>query len=457
MTLVGRRAPDFQVACTPSGRHQGRIARLDDYRDRWLVLMFYPQDFSLVCPTELLAVSNRYDEFIERGADVLAISTDSVESHEHWIAKPLSEGGLEKIAFPLGSDPTGDVSRAYHVFLESQHVALRGLFIIDPNSVVQLHVVHNLSVGRSSDEILRILNALQVGGLCAENWNPGRARIDPTLELRPGSVISHYRIDEIVGAGSFSVVFRAHDRTLKRDVALKILKQTGDTAPSIHDEARAAAALNHPNVCTVHSIDDSDGIAMIVMEHLVGRSLKEIIGEGPLPQEDATDIARQIASAMAAAHEAGIVHGDLKPANIILTDEGRVKILDFGLSARQPIPGSNDATLSLGAGTEGKLTGTPSYMSPEQVDGGTPSPASDVFSFGLIVHELLSGRQAIAGDNVLKVLKQIRSIEPSRFARDAREPFCSLVPRMLARDPETRAITMSEIEQELRDAQNSTS
>jgi peroxiredoxin (alkyl hydroperoxide reductase subunit C) len=115
--LVGRRAPDFEVSCTPTPGRAARTASLRDYRDRWLVLMFYPQDFSPVCPTELLAISHRHADFQDRGADALAISTDSVESHEQWIASPRAQGGLGQIEFPLGSDATGDVSRAYNVYL----------------------------------------------------------------------------------------------------------------------------------------------------------------------------------------------------------------------------------------------------------------------------------------------------------------------------------------------------
>lgn len=454
-TLVGRRAPDFEVPCTPAPQHPDPIARLSDYRDRWLILMFYPRDFSLVCPTELLALSNRYDEFVEHGADVLAISTDTIESHEQWLTKPRSKGGLGEMRYPLGSDTRGLVATAYGVYLDSQHIAIRGLFIVDPNSVVQMQVVHNLSVGRRSDEILRVLNALQVGGLCAENWSPGQAPVEAASEVKPGSIVGHYRIEEKIGDGGFAAVYQAFDRQLRRKVALKILKSVDERTPSIQQEARAAAALNHPNVCTVYGMDDGEGIPMIVMEYLTGRPLKQAIDDGPMLPERVSAIALQVARGMAAAHDAGVVHGDLKPANIMLTDDETVKILDFGLANRHHVAKVAESTVFVNRSSLGGLAGTPAYMSPEQADGGRPTIASDVFSFGLVIYEMLTGRRAFAETQALKLLGQIRSVEPGVLTNDVPEPFSTLLRRMLVRDSQARTITMHEVEGSLRGAAKS--
>lgn len=448
--IVGRRAPDFELACTSAPAHPARIARLEDYRDRWMVLMFYPQDFSLVCPTELSAMSDRYNEFAEHNAGVLAISTDSIESHERWIATGRAQGGLGPIRYPLVSDPTGDVARSYNIYAESQHVALRGLFIIDPNSVVQYQLVHNLSTGRRVQEILRVLKALQMGGLCAENWTPGQAAIDPAVELKPGSVISHYRIEETLGTGGCATVYRAYDGALERDVALKVLKNVDGKPPTIHDEARAAAALSHPNVCTIYNIEDTDGMAVIVMEYLVGRSLRDLIADGPLPRKELDPIACQIAEGMRAAHDVGVVHRDLKPANIMLTNQGVVKILDFGIARRRRVtcPTESNATITCTAG--GLLSGTPSYMSPEQAGGDRTTAASDVFSFGLVLYELLTGKKAVTGQTDLEILDRIRHIQPDDISETVDEPYRALLRRMLVRDPGARTITMSEIKDTLR-------
>ena len=230
--LVGHLAPDFRLACTSASGPARQTITLDDYRGRWLVLMFYPRDFSLVCPTELSALSHRYDELFELGADVLAVSTDELDTHRRWLATPPAEGGIGAIRFPLGSDPDGSVTRSYYCCLDPQGIALRALFVIDPNGVVQYQLVHNLNVGRRTEEVLRVLTALQTGGLCGESWTPGRPVIDTRL-LRAGAMVSHYRIERKLGDGGFASVYLAHDQTLGRDVALKLIRRTeGCSSPT---------------------------------------------------------------------------------------------------------------------------------------------------------------------------------------------------------------------------------
>lgn len=166
--LVGNKAPDFTMStCTGDGCGFEETS-LKDYEGRWLVLIFYPLDFTDVWPTELRAYSDRLEEFKDLNADILTVSTDSEHSHKAWI-----EAGLGPVNYPMASDMTKNVSRDYGVLIEEEGIALRGLFIIDPEGVIQYQVVHDLNVGRSVDETIRVLQALNTGGLCPVNWEIG--------------------------------------------------------------------------------------------------------------------------------------------------------------------------------------------------------------------------------------------------------------------------------------------
>jgi len=448
-TLIGNPAPVFDLPCTRFPDPARSRVRLADYRGRWLVLVFYPGDFSLVCPTELIGLSQRFDEFADQSCDLLGVSCDSVESHERWIATPMARGGLGGLSFPLGSDLDGSAARAYGTFQEHQHVAVRGLFIIDPDGLVQYQVVHNLSVGRRSEEVLRVLSALQSGGLCREDWMADHQTIDPFGAIRPGSYFSHYLIEAEVGSGTFARVFRARDLQLDRSVALKVFKPDCPVTPSAAlAEARAAAALNHPNLCTIYAVDDSAGIPIISMEYIPGESLARIARTGRPEFDSLLSIARQIAAGMAAAHAEGIVHGDLKPENVMVTADGLVKVLDFGLARRlrrgHPIRADDTADLGF-ADTGDGLFGTPRYLAPEQVRGEPATQDTDVFSLGVIFYELATGKPAFPADSLLQVFDQIRSVDPDSMAAETPEPFTSLLRQLLVADPDLRSITMKEV------------
>jgi peroxiredoxin (alkyl hydroperoxide reductase subunit C) len=177
MLQVTKKAPDFDMPSTKDIKTLKENIRLTDYKGKWLIMFFYPLDFTFVCPTEIKAFSDKYEEFKKAGAEVLAVSTDSVYSHRAWITTPEEKGGLGSIKFPLASDITKDVSRDYGVLMEEKGIALRGLFIIDPDGVLQYQVVHALNVGRSVDETLRVLEALKTGGLCGADWKPGQKQL----------------------------------------------------------------------------------------------------------------------------------------------------------------------------------------------------------------------------------------------------------------------------------------
>ncbi len=174
---VGQPAPDFDMPSTKNMETLGENVKLSDYAGKWLILMFYPLDFTFVCPTELTAFSDRIDELNGIGAEVIGISTDSVHSHRAWIKTPRDQNGVADMKYPLASDTGGKLARQYNILVEDEGIALRGLYIINPEGVLQYAVVHDLNIGRSVDETLRVLQGLQTGGLCSADWTPGQENL----------------------------------------------------------------------------------------------------------------------------------------------------------------------------------------------------------------------------------------------------------------------------------------
>jgi len=177
MAKVGKPAPDFTMPSTKNMETLAEPVKLSDYKGKWLILLFYPLDFTFVCPTELTAFSDRLDELNGVGAEVIGISTDSVHSHRAWIKTPREKNGIEGLRYPLASDVGGKLARAYNILVEEANIALRGLYIINPDGVLQYAVVHDLNIGRSVDETLRVLQGLQTGGLCSADWKPGDSNL----------------------------------------------------------------------------------------------------------------------------------------------------------------------------------------------------------------------------------------------------------------------------------------
>lgn len=174
---VSQPAPTFTAPAAFPGETANsplQTLSLADYQGRWLIFFWYPLDFTFVCPTEIIALSDRMDEFTDLDTAVLGASTDSVYSHRAWLRTPRTNDGIEGVRFPIISDKTGHIARNYGVLLEDEGIALRGLFIIDPDGIVQYMVTHNLNVGRSVDETLRVLEAIQSGGQCGSDWKPGQ-------------------------------------------------------------------------------------------------------------------------------------------------------------------------------------------------------------------------------------------------------------------------------------------
>jgi Tol biopolymer transport system component len=238
------------------------------------------------------------------------------------------------------------------------------------------------------------------------------------MALGSGTKLGPYEIHSPIGAGGMGEVYRAHDSRLNRDVAIKILPESFSADPErlsrFAQESRAAAALNHPNILSIFDIGDVNGAPYVVSELLEGETLRDRLRGGALGTRKAIDYARQIASGLAAAHEKGIVHRDLKPENIFITSDGRAKILDFGLAkfTRPEIDQSGDAPTLQIATDAGTVMGTVGYMSPEQVHGKATDARSDIFSFGAILYEMLSGKRAFHGESAVDTMSAILKQDP---------------------------------------------
>ena len=259
-----------------------------------------------------------------------------------------------------------------------------------------------------------------------------------------GKTISHYAVQDRLGSGGMAVVYRAQDLRLGRPVALKVLPPglvaDPDRKRRLIREACAASALNHPNIVTIYDIGQSDGVDFIAMELVSGRTLEAVVQEGNLRLDEALRLAAALADALAAAHAAGLVHRDLKPSNVMVTTGGRPKILDFGLAkpAAEPLGpgGAEAATVEAMTGT-GVIVGTLPYMSPEQATGRPVDGRSDIFSFGALLYEMLSGRRAFSADNPALVLAAILGSPPAPLPQIPRDVW-TVVDRCLCKRPEER-------------------
>ena len=259
------------------------------------------------------------------------------------------------------------------------------------------------------------------------------------MPMSPGARLGPYEVQSRLGGGGMGEVWKAHDAKLQRTVAIKVLHDTADAASRILTEARAASALNHPHICTIHDVGDADGQSFIVMEHIEGKPLSELTPSDGLSQETVIRYATQIADGLAHAHQHGIVHRDLKSANVVITPDGRAKVLDFGVADKLPAAEAAQLTMTHTATAQpGLLVGTLAYMAPEQLRGEAATFRSDVWSLGVLLYEMASGQlpfKARSGTEVAaNILKDTAPALPARVSASLR----SVIERCLSKEPERR-------------------
>jgi len=274
-----------------------------------------------------------------------------------------------------------------------------------------------------------------------------------------GRALAHYRIESAIGAGGMGQVYRATDTKLGRTVALKVLPPEVASDPHrlarFQREARAVAALNHPNIVTLYSVEESDGVHFLTMELVEGQTLDRLIPAGGLPVERIIEIGGALAEALAAAHEKGIVHRDLKPANVMVTGDGRTKVLDFGLAKDVRAETANDATLTFAGHTQpGIIMGTPAYMSPEQVSGRPLDHRSDIFSLGVVLHQTATGTRPFEGTSAAELVSAILRDTPppvTDLRPDLPGDLARVIRRCIEKDPRQRVQTARDVANEFRD------
>src|SRR2546421_2418864 len=241
------------------------------------------------------------------------------------------------------------------------------------------------------------------------------------MAITIGTQLGSHEITALLGKGGMGEVYRARDTKLKREVAIKILPAEFSTDPEresrFQREAEVLASLNHPNIAAIHSLDEANGSRFLVLELVEGETLADRIERSPIPVDEALNTAKSICEALEAAHEKGVVHRDLKPANVKITPDGKVKVLDFGLAKAFEAEASKanlsqSPTLSMAATNAGVILGTAAYMSPEQAKGRQVDKRTDIFAFGCVLYEMLTGKRAFDGEDITEILGAVVRLEP---------------------------------------------
>lgn len=258
--------------------------------------------------------------------------------------------------------------------------------------------------------------------------------------MGPGTVLGTYRIERLLGRGGIGAVFLAYDTTLRRHVALKVVDAPADGETSrtrLLREARSAAALNHPHICTVYEVGEANGAAFIAMEYVEGRSLRDRLDEGALSLEEAVRYGLQAADALGYAHDHGVVHRDFKAANVIVTETGRLKIVDFGLARRGDALMASATTMG-SVVPAGAAAGTPYAMAPEQVRGDSSDARTDIWALGVLLYEMVTGARPFTGTTVPELFSAILRDPPTALPERVPLELRAVIERCLEKDPERR-------------------
>jgi len=272
------------------------------------------------------------------------------------------------------------------------------------------------------------------------------------VTIQAGQTLLHYRLIEKIGEGGMGVVWRAEDTKLRRHVALKVLPDAVAAKPErrarFEREARAVAALNHPNIVTIHSVEEDDGVHFLTMEAVEGKTLTELIPANGMALERFLEIALPLVEAVGAAHQQGVIHRDLKPSNLLMDSKGLVKIVDFGIASATS---KSDATLT----QVGSIIGTPAYLSPERARGLVADHRSDIYALGIIAYVMFCGKLPYVGEPMSLLFQHIEGkAKPAHEVRDTVNPRVSLlVQKLMAVDVDDRLQTMEEAAEAIRDVQ----
>src|SRR5688572_2628951 len=304
---------------------------------------------------------------------------------------------------------------------------------------------------------------------CSERTSPQNEsrvdRCDTGVRLTSGARLGSYEIAGPIGAGGMGEVFRAHDTRLNRQVAIKVLPAAfandKERVARFRREAQVVASLNHPNVAAIYGLEESDGVIGLALELVEGEDLAQRLMRGAIPIDEAIEIARQIAEGLEAAHEKGVVHRDLKPANVKIAPDGTVKILDFGLakayeddSSSNETSLANSPTMARPMTNAGMILGTAAYMSPEQARGKPVDKRSDIWSFGVVLFEMMTGRRLFAGETVSDTLAAVlrQDIDFDKLPESTPQTLRRVLRRCLERNPKTRLHDVADARLELTNA-----